>query len=105
MYESLSRRAFGRLDTGWRCSLPRIPGGRAARGCERMLAKVGDRAGGDDAVLLARVQAEVALARGRPADAIAALRTVPEPWPAPLAAELLGLRARPSSSPDACSTA
>ena len=55
---------------------------------------VGDRARGDDAVLLARTQAELALARGRPADAIAALATVPEPWPTPLAVELLALRAR-----------
>ena len=49
---------------------------------------------GDDAVLLARVQAELALARGRPEAALEALQSVPEPWPAPLAAELLALRAR-----------
>jgi hypothetical protein len=40
------------------------------------------------------VQAELALAKGNPAAAIAALRRIPQPWPAPLAAELLLLRGR-----------
>jgi hypothetical protein len=40
------------------------------------------------------VRAEIALARNDPAAALAALRSAPEPWPAPLAAELLLLRAR-----------
>jgi hypothetical protein len=95
LYESLARRAFGRLDTrvALLASREYLAAGRPAD-AERMLATVGGRAGGDDAVLLARVQAEVALARGRPADAIAALRAVPEPWPAALAAELLGLQAQ-----------
>jgi len=60
----------------------------------RLAAQAERRARGDDAVLLARVRAEIALARNDPAAALAALRSVPEPWPAPLAAELLELRAR-----------
>lgn len=51
------------------------------------------RARGDDAVLYARVRAEVLLARGDPAAAIDVLRALPQPWPAPLAAELLQLEA------------
>jgi hypothetical protein len=43
---------------------------------------------------MARVQAELALAQGRPEVALDALDRVPEPWPAPLAAELLRLRAQ-----------
>ena len=61
---------------------------------ERMIARAGTPARSDDAVLLARVSAEVSLARGRPVAALDALQRVPEPWPAPLAAELLALRAR-----------
>jgi len=95
IYESLAKRAFGRWDTRLALLASReyLAAGRPDD-AERMLAKVSARASRDDAVLLARVQAEVALARGRPADAIAALEAVPEPWPAPLAAELLALRAR-----------
>jgi hypothetical protein len=55
---------------------------------------VDGHARGDDAVLLARIQAELALAKGDGAAALAALATVPEPWPAPLAGELLLLQAR-----------
>jgi outer membrane PBP1 activator LpoA protein len=61
---------------------------------ERMLSKVDGRARGDDAVLLARLQAELALKKGDGAAALAALATIPEPWPAPLASELLVLQAR-----------
>ena len=94
-YESLAKRPFRDWDT--RLSL------LAAReyqfagrtdDAERMIGRAGTPARSDDAVLLARVSAEVALARGRPVDALEALRRVPEPWPAPLAAELLALRAR-----------
>ena len=93
-YESLARRTF----RGWDARLALL----AAReylaadrpaDAERMLARVGP-VSGDDAVLLARVQAELALAQGRPEDAIDALNRLPEPWPAPLAAELLRLRAQ-----------
>ena len=94
-YETLARRAFGRWDTRLALLASReyLAAGRLDD-AERMLGNVGDRARGDDAILLARTQAEVALARGRPADAIEAVATVPEPWPAPLAVELLALRAR-----------
>jgi outer membrane PBP1 activator LpoA protein len=61
---------------------------------ERMLAKVDGRARGDDAVLLARIQAELAIAKGDGNRALAALATIPTPWPAPLATELLLLQAR-----------
>lgn len=61
---------------------------------ERMLGKVDDRATGDDAVLLARIKAELALARGDGNAALVALAAVPGPWPGPLAAEMLLLQAR-----------
>lgn len=61
---------------------------------ERLLERATPAERPDDAVLLARVSAEVALERGRPDVALAALQGVPEPWPAPLAVELLGLRAQ-----------
>jgi outer membrane PBP1 activator LpoA protein len=94
-YEALAKRAFGRWDTRLALLASReyLAAGQLAD-AERMLAIVGDRARGDDAVLLARTRAELALARSRPADAIEALASVPEPWPAPLAVELLALRAR-----------
>ena len=94
-YEALAKRAFGRWDTRLALLASReyLAAGELVD-AERMLAIVGDRARGDDAVLLARTQAELALARSRPVDAIEALASVPEPWPAPLAVELLALRAR-----------
>lgn len=61
---------------------------------DRMSALVEGRVRGDDATLYARVRAEVLLARGDPAAAIEVLRRLPQPWPAPLAAELLQLQAR-----------
>jgi hypothetical protein len=95
MYESLARRAFGRWDTrvALLASREYLAAGRLDD-AERMLGRAGERVGGDDAVLRARVSAELALARGRPTEAISALAALPEPWPAPLAAELLALRAR-----------
>jgi outer membrane PBP1 activator LpoA protein len=95
LYESQARRAF----RGWDARLTLLSAREyQAAGrlddAERLLAKVPRTVRGDDAVLLARVQSEVALARGRPADALTALGAIPEPWPAPLAVELLGLRAR-----------
>lgn len=93
-YESLARRTF----LGWDDRVLLL----AAReyqlagrldDAERLLAKVGRNLRPDDAVLRARVEAEVALARGRPDAAAAALRSIPPPWPAPLAAELLRLQA------------
>ncbi len=93
-YESLAKRAFRDWDARLSLLAAReyLAAGRLDD-ARRMLAKTGDDVGGDDAVLRARVQAELALAQGRPDAAIEALRRVPEPWPAPLAVELLGLRA------------
>jgi len=95
LYESLAKRTF----RGWDARVALLAAreyGIAGRldDAERMIAKVEDKARGDDKVLLARVQAEVALARNRPTAAIDALTSVPTPWPAPLAVELLALRAR-----------
>ena len=59
---------------------------------ERLLGKAEGRARGDDAVLLASVEARIALAKNDPERALSALRTIPEPWPAPQAAELLQMR-------------
>lgn len=59
---------------------------------ERLLGRVEGSARGDDAVLLAQVEAEIALARNDPQRAVAALRTLPDPLPAPQAADLLALR-------------
>ena len=94
LYESLAKRTF----RGWDARVALL----AAReylaagqleDAERMIGRV-DAVRGDDAVLLARVQAELALAQGRPEAAIEALGRLPEPWPAPLASELLRLRAQ-----------
>jgi len=95
LYESLAKRAF----RGWDARLALL----AAReyqtagqldDAERMLDRATPPDRPDDVVLFARVSAEVALARGRPESALEALQRVPEPWPTPLAAELLALRAR-----------
>lgn len=94
LYESRAKRTF----RGWDARVTLL----AAReylaagqleDAERMLSRV-DSVRGDDAVLLARVQAELALAQDRPEAALTALDQLPEPWPAPLAAELLRLRAQ-----------
>jgi hypothetical protein len=95
VYESLAKRAFRAWDA--RLALLAAREFQAAGrldDAERMLARATPPARPDDVVLFARVSAEVALARGRPEAALEALQRVPEPWPAPLAAELLALRAR-----------
>jgi hypothetical protein len=95
MYESLAKRPLRAWDTRLALLAARE---YAAAGrlddAERMIARATPPSRGDDAVLLARVTAEVALARGQPVAAIEALQRVPEPWPAPLASELLALRAQ-----------
>jgi uncharacterized protein len=93
LYESLAKRPFRRWDTRLALLAAREYqiAGRLDE-AEQMLEKASPAERADDAVLLARVTAEVALARGRPEVALQALQRVPEPWPAPLAAELLGLR-------------
>jgi outer membrane PBP1 activator LpoA protein len=95
LYESLAKRPFRSWDTRLTLLSAReyLAAGQLDD-AERLLGRVRGAVRGDDAALMARVQAEVALARGRPTEAIAALAAVPEPWPAPLAAELLGLRGR-----------
>lgn len=95
MYESLARRTFRGWDTRTTLLAAReyLAAGRLDD-ADRMLAKVGGNVRGDDAVLLARVQAELALARNQPQAAIAALGRLQQPWPAPVAVELLGLRAQ-----------
>jgi len=95
LYESRAKRPF----RGWdpRLALLAAREYQAAGrldDAERMLGRATPVERADDAVLRARVTAEVALARGRPTAALDALRSVPEPWPAPLAGELLALRAR-----------
>ena len=94
-YESAAKRPFRDWDTRLSLLAAReyLLAGRLDD-AERMIERAGTPARSDDAVLLARVSAEVALARGRPVAALDALQRVPEPWPAPLAAELLALRAR-----------
>lgn len=94
-YESLSRRTFRGRDTRVTLLSAReyVAAGRLDD-ADRMLGYLGSNVRGDDVVLLARVQAEIALARNQPQAAIAAIGRVPEPWPAPVAIELLGLRAQ-----------
>jgi outer membrane PBP1 activator LpoA protein len=95
LYESLAKRPFRAWDQ--RLALLAAREYQAAGrldDAERMIGRATPVERADDAVLLARVSAEVALARGRPAAAIEALQSVPEPWPAPLAGELLALRAQ-----------
>lgn len=61
---------------------------------ERVLGRISGPVTGDDAVLLARVRAEIALTKGDGNAALAALATIAQPWPAPLASELLLLKAQ-----------
>jgi hypothetical protein len=94
-YESLGKRRF----RGWDTRLALLSAREyqlAGRldDAERLLAFAGPAASRDDTILLARVSAEVALARGRPQAALDALRLIPEPWPPALANELLALRAQ-----------
>jgi hypothetical protein len=95
LYESLAKRPFRAWDK--RLALLAAREYQAAGrldDAERLIGRATPVERADDAVLLARVSAEIALARGQPAAAIDALQRVPEPWPAPLAAELLALRAQ-----------
>jgi outer membrane PBP1 activator LpoA protein len=95
LYEQAARRGFFSWDA--RLALLAAREYSAARQYDdaaRMLDKAEGRARGDDAVLLATVEAEIALARNDPERALAALHSLPEPWPAPLAPDLLVLRSR-----------
>jgi hypothetical protein len=95
LYEQQARRLFRDWDTRLTLLAAReyLEAGRTAD-AERMLAEVKEPVGGDDAVLLARIRAEVAIAKGGGAAALAALGGIPRPWPAPLATELLLLEAQ-----------
>jgi hypothetical protein len=94
-YEQQAKRLFRAWDT--RLTLlaasEYLAAGRIAD-AERMLGKIDGRASGDDAILMARIQAELALANGNGAAALAALGGIPKPWPAPLETELLLLEAQ-----------
>jgi outer membrane PBP1 activator LpoA protein len=94
-YERQAKRLFRAWDTRLTLLAAReyLAAGQTAD-AERMLGKVGGRAGGDDAILLARIQAELALANSNGPAALAALGSIPKPWPAPLETELLLLEAQ-----------
>ncbi len=95
LYEKLANRPFLGVDARLSLLAAReyLAAGRLDDAA-RLAAQAAPRARGDDAVLLARVRAEIALARDDHEGALAALAALREPWPAPLAAELLHLRAR-----------
>jgi len=95
IYEQQAKRLFRAWDTQLTLLAAReyLAAGQTAD-AQRMIGKVGDRASGDDAILLARLQAEVALSEGNGAAALAALGRIPKPWPAPLETELLLLEAQ-----------
>ncbi len=95
LYEQQAKRLFRGWDTRLALLAAReyLAAGQAAD-AERMLAKVGGSAKGDDAVLLGRIQAEIALSKGNGPAALAAIDGIPKPWPAPLESELLLLQAQ-----------
>lgn len=95
LYEQRARRAFLGVDTRVALLAAReyLRAGRLDD-AERLLGLAGTPSRSDDRVLAARVTAELALARHRPEAALDALAQLPEPWPAPLATELLALRAQ-----------
>jgi hypothetical protein len=95
LYEQQAKRLFRAWDTRMALLAAReyLAAGRTAD-AERMVDKVGSSASGDDAVLLGRIQAEIALSKGNGAAALAAIDTIPKPWPAPLESELLLLQAQ-----------
>jgi outer membrane PBP1 activator LpoA protein len=94
-YERAARRGFGRTDARLMLLAARefLAAGQL-EDSERALDAAGDRLNEDDQVLAARTRAELELARNRPRAAIQALAALPDPLPAPLAVELLDLRAR-----------
>ena len=95
LYEQSARRGFLSWDARYALLAAReYTAARDLANAERMLGKAEGRAKGDDAVLLATIEAEIALAKNDPQRAVAALRSLPEPLPAPLAADLLDLRAQ-----------
>jgi hypothetical protein len=95
MYEQQAQHIFRAWDTRLTLLAAReyLAAGRTSD-AERMLREVEGPLRGDDAVLYGRVKAEIALANGNGAAALAALEGIPKPWPAPLATELLLLQAQ-----------
>jgi outer membrane PBP1 activator LpoA protein len=92
-YEQAARRGFFSWDARLALLAAREYAlARQYNDAERMLGKAEGRARGDDQVLLAGIEAEIALAKSDPQRALAALNTIPEPWPAPMAADLLEMR-------------
>jgi hypothetical protein len=95
LYERQARRLFRAWDTRPALLAAReyLAAGQAAD-AERVLGKISGPVTGDDAVLLGRVQAELALMRGNGVAALAAIDGIPKPWPVPLESELLLLQAQ-----------
>jgi hypothetical protein len=95
-YEQLARRGFMSWDAATALLAAReyVIGG-AVSDAQRLLDKVRSRVKSDDErALLAEVDARVALAGGDAARALGILRSLPQPWPAESAPELLALRGR-----------
>jgi hypothetical protein len=93
-YEQLARRGFMNWDAANALLAAReyLAGG-SIKNAERMLDRARSRVRGDDErMLLAEVEARLALERDDPARAVAALRALPSPLPAESAVELLALR-------------
>jgi uncharacterized protein len=95
-YEKLARRGFLSWDATFALLAARHYGAAGEFDeAERMLDKARGRARQPaEQLLLARVQAEIALNRGDAMRALGYLRSLPEPLPAAEAPELLALRAR-----------
>ena len=95
-YEQLARRGFMTWDatTALLAAREYVLGG-AAGDAQRLLDKVRNRIKTDDErALFAEVDARVALERGDAARALGLLRSLPQPWPADMAPDLLALRGR-----------
>ncbi len=95
-YEQLARRGFMTWDatTALLAAREYVVGG-AVGDAQRLLDKVRNRVKTDDErALLVEVEARVALERGDAARALGSLRTLPQPWPAESAPDLLELRGR-----------
>lgn len=95
LYEQSARRGFFSWDARLALLAAREYAlARAYDDAERMLGKAEGKVKGDDLTLRATIEAQVALAKNDPERALAALHTIAEPWPAPLAPGLLEMRGR-----------
>jgi hypothetical protein len=95
-YEQLARRGFMNWDASTALLAAReyVIGG-AVDDAQRLADKARGRVKNDDErALLAEVDARVALEQGDAVRALGALRTLPQPWPAESAPDLLALRGR-----------